>query len=196
MSCRVRIVNDAERPFERAEVALERVVPAADELEEIRHRFRHPAGERVLNGLADQPLLPEPAAGDLVQARHLAVKAAARSLLQKLGEQPMVAVPEALPVEALHKQVPALEFLQSHPGIAGFAEPVGKIAVDPFEDRGLHQEGLQRWFKIVKHLLKKVIGEIRIAPGELLQHLERRRSLRQPAMHGVQRDRPTFRAGL
>ena len=99
---------------------------------------------------------------------------------QDIGEQVVVAVPVATVVEGYDEQVRPLERLEHGLGVADAGDRIAERAAQPFEDRGVEQEGADGLGLADEHLLDEVVDDVPIVareagdePGGVLASLQR-----------------------
>ena len=125
-----------------------------------------PGGHRVPDRVIGQPVLLVPGGGVAVQLRDPAGLFGLQAGAQQVGEQVVVAPPAAYLVQGQHEQSCRLNLLQQRLAAGTAGDRVAQRAGQPFQHRGLQQEGAHLPALPLEHLLGQIIQHIPVAAGE------------------------------
>ena len=125
-----------------------------------------PGGHRVPDRVLGQPVVFVPGGRVTVQLRYLAGLFLLQAGAEQVGEQVVVAPPAADLIQRHQEQPGPLDLLQQRlaPGPAG--DRVAQRTGQPFQHRGLQQEGAHLLGLALEHLLGQVVQDVPVAAGE------------------------------
>ena len=162
-------------------------------LDQVGGPFDGARGQRVRDRLGDQVVLGEPVRRPPVQPRHPVGVVALETAAQVLGEQVVVAEPLALVVERAQEQVAAFELLEHRLAVHAVGQPAREVAAEPVAHRRGQQE-LQDLRRLgAQHVLREVLADGVVAPGEAADQLGRGRRSRAARATRAAAPRPSRR---
>ena len=129
-----------------------------------------------------------------MQPRHPVGVVALEAAAQVLGEQVVVAEPLAFVVERAQEQVAAFELLEHRLPVGAVGEPAREVAAEPVAHRGGQQE-LQDLRRLgAEHVLREVLADGVVAPGEAADQPSGVGGVAQRERHELQRRDPAVGA--
>jgi hypothetical protein len=125
-------------------------------------------GDRVRDRLRDRAASAVPGRSTSVQHGNPVRIAVAELVLEKLGEERVIAIPLALVVERVEKEIRSLDPVEHSARSGCLSHVVAERAAEAFEDRGLEQETLDGRFLALEHLRAEVVDDLAVVARECL----------------------------
>ena len=127
---------------------------------------RVPGSDRVVNGVADEPVLFTPGGRSPVQHRHPVRPLLLQAGTEQIGEQVMVAPPAPHFIQRHQEQIRPLELLQHRLAVGAASDRIAQPARQPLQHRGFQQEPAHLPALPLEHLLGQVVQDIAMGAAE------------------------------